>query len=171
MFSAFLFCKKERELTDGRLKNEIEELEKKLLKEVAHLEKQPFGSHEGSVLRNYLDVCLELPWNKRSKERVDITAARKILDQDHYGMEKVKKRILEYLAVCKRTGNSEGNILCLVGPPGVGKTSIAKSIAIFNSSFIKIQLLMRWKVDYSKYLHIQNYTCIDIQSLTNIAKI
>jgi ATP-dependent Lon protease len=90
---------------------------------------QPFGSQESAVLRNYLDTVLEFPWNIRSKERVDITAARKILDQDHFGMEKVKERILESLAVRQLAPSMPPQILCLVGPPGVGKTSIAYSIA------------------------------------------
>ena len=85
-----------RQIADAMLP---EEVETKLLKEVMHLEKQPFGSAEASVLRNYLDVCLELPWTKTSKERVNVQAARKILDADHFGLEKVKERILEFLAV------------------------------------------------------------------------
>ena len=105
------------------------EQEEKLLKDVSRLEKQPFGSSEASVLRNYLDVILELPWNIRTKERLDIASARKILDRDHFGMEKVKQRILETLAVRKLAPNMPAQILCLVGPPGVGKTSIAYSIA------------------------------------------
>ncbi len=106
-----------------------EEVTNKLLKEVTHLEKQPFGSAESSVLRNYLDVCLELPWTKTSKERVSVSAARKILDADHYGLEKVKERVLEFLAVKQLAPDLKGQILCLVGPPGVGKTSIAMSVA------------------------------------------
>lgn len=106
-----------------------EEYENKLLKDVSRLEKQPFGSSEASVLRNYLDLVLELPWNVRTKERLDIAAARKILDRDHFGMEKVKERILESLAVRKLAPDMPPQILCLVGPPGVGKTSIAYSIA------------------------------------------
>ena len=96
-----------------------EEVTNKLLKEVTHLEKQPFGSAESSVLRNYLDVCLELPWTKTSKERVSVSAARKILDADHYGLEKVKERVLEFLAVKQLAPDLKGQILCLVGPPGV----------------------------------------------------
>ena len=103
--------------------------EAKLLKDIERLSKQPFGSSEGAVLRNYLDTVLELPWNIRTKERVDINAARKILDQDHFGLEKVKQRILESLAVRKLAPEMPPQILCLVGPPGVGKTSIAYSIA------------------------------------------
>jgi len=103
--------------------------EEKLLKDVDRMLKQPFGSSEAAVLRNYLDTVLELPWNKRTKERVDIAAARKILEHDHFGLEKVKERILESLAVRKMAPEMPPQILCLVGPPGVGKTSIAYSIA------------------------------------------
>ncbi|MBR5533336.1 MAG: endopeptidase La, partial [Ruminiclostridium sp.] len=118
-----------------------EEVEQKLLKEVAHLEKQPFGSQEGSVLRNYLDVCLELPWNKKSKERVSVAAARKILDADHFGLEEVKERILEFLAVKQLAPDLKGQIICLVGPPGVGKTSIGMSVArALNRDLARISL-------------------------------
>ena len=103
--------------------------EEKLLKDLDRMLKQPFGSSEAAVLRNYLDTVLELPWNKRTKERVDIAAARKILEHDHFGLEKVKERILESLAVRKMAPEMPPQILCLVGPPGVGKTSIAYSIA------------------------------------------
>lgn len=118
-----------------------EEVTNKLLKEVTHLEKQPFGSAESSVLRNYLDVCLELPWTKTSKERVSVSAARKILDADHYGLEKVKERVLEFLAVKQLAPDLKGQILCLVGPPGVGKTSIAMSVArALNRKLARISL-------------------------------
>ncbi len=103
--------------------------EKKLLKDVDRLKKQPFGSSEGAVLRNYLDTVLEIPWGKTTKERIDVAAARKILDNDHFGMEKVKQRILETLAVRQMAPEMPPQILCLVGPPGVGKTSISYSIA------------------------------------------
>ena len=103
--------------------------EVKLLKDIERLRKQQFGSAEASVLRNYLDTVLELPWNKRTKERVDIDAARKILDKDHYGLDKVKERILETIAVRQLAPQMPPQILCLVGPPGVGKTSVAYSIA------------------------------------------
>ena len=106
-----------------------EDQEKKLLKDVDRMKKQPFGSSEGAVLRNYLDTVLELPWNKKTKERIDVAAARKILDADHFGMEKVKQRILEILAVRQIAPEMPPQILCLVGPPGVGKTSISYSIA------------------------------------------
>lgn len=118
-----------------------QEQEKKLLKDVDRLKKQPFGSAEGAVLRNYLDTVLELPWNVRTKERVDIAAARKILDNDHFGMEKVKQRILETLAVRQMAPQMPPQILCLVGPPGVGKTSISYSIArSLNRKMARISL-------------------------------
>ena len=104
-------------------------VEEKLLKELGRLEKQPYGSAEAGVLRNYLDVCWELPWEKKTRERVDVAAARKVLDADHYGLEKVKERILEFLAVKQLAPDLKGQIICLVGPPGVGKTSIAMSMA------------------------------------------
>ena len=106
-----------------------EESEQKLLKDLSRLKKQPFGSSEAAVLRNYLDTVLELPWNVRTKERVDIDAARRILDRDHFGLEKVKARILETLAVRKMAPEMPPQIICLVGPPGVGKTSVAMSVA------------------------------------------
>lgn len=113
----------------------------KLRKELKRLEKQPFGSAEAAVLRNYLDVCLELPWNVRTKERVNMTQARRILDADHYGMEKVKERILEFLAVKKMAPELKGQIICLVGPPGVGKTSIAASVAkALNRNMARLSL-------------------------------
>lgn len=109
--------------------NLSEDIEKKLQKEVGRLAKQPFGSAEGSVIRSYLDVCLELPWNKRTVDRKDIQAAKKQLDDDHFGLYKVKERVIEYLAVKQFAPESNGALLCLVGPPGTGKTSIALSIA------------------------------------------
>ncbi len=106
-----------------------EETEQKLLKDLHRLKKQPFGSSEASVLRNYLDTVLDLPWNVKTKERVDVSAARKILDRDHYGMQKVKERILQTIAVRQMAPDMPPQILCLVGPPGVGKTSVAYSVA------------------------------------------
>lgn len=103
--------------------------EEKLLKECDKLFHMPYGSHEASVLRVYLDTCLELPWNKSAKERLDLARAARILDRDHYGLKKVKERFLEILAVKSLAPQQTGQIICLVGPPGVGKTSIAKSIA------------------------------------------
>ena len=118
-----------------------QEQEKKLLKDVERLRKQPFGSSEGAVLRNYLDTVLELPWNVKTKERIDVASARKILDKDHFGLEKVKERILETLAVRQMAPSMPPQILCLVGPPGVGKTSIAYSIArSLNRKLARISL-------------------------------
>lgn len=106
-----------------------DEIRKKLQKEVDRLAKQPYGSAEASVIRNYLDVCLELPWNKFTRDRADVAKTRTILDRDHYGLDKVKERILEFVAVQQIHPDAKGKILCLVGPPGVGKTSIAISVA------------------------------------------
>ena len=118
-----------------------EEHEKKLLKDVDRLKKQPFGSQEAAVLRNYLDHVLELPWTVVTKERVDVAAARKILEQDHFGMEKVKQRILETIAVRQMAPNMPPQIICLVGPPGVGKTSVTYSIAkCLNRKMARISL-------------------------------
>ena len=118
-----------------------EDVEKKLLKDVDRLKKQPFGSSEGAVLRNYLDTVLELPWNVTTKERVDVSVAAKILDHDHFGMEKVKQRILETIAVRQLAPEMPPQILCLVGPPGVGKTSISYSIAkALNRKMARISL-------------------------------
>ena len=118
-----------------------EDLEKKLLKDVERLKKQPFGSSEGAVLRNYLDTVLDLPWNKKTKERIDVAAAKKILEHDHFGLEKVKERILETIAVRQMAPEMPPQILCLVGPPGVGKTSISYSIArSLNRKMARISL-------------------------------
>ena len=106
-----------------------QEVKDKLKKELSRLQKQPFGSAEASVIRSYLDTCLELPWGKQGKETLDIAKARKILDDEHFGLEKVKERILEYLAVKQLSPEIKGGLLCLVGPPGTGKTSIAMSVA------------------------------------------
>lgn len=121
------------ELTEYRMKIDAlkltEEVRAKLLKEVDRLAKQPYSSAEASVIRNYLDVCLEMPWGKETRERASVAAARKILDRDHFGLEKVKERILEFIAVRQMNPEAKGQIVCLVGPPGVGKTSIAISVA------------------------------------------
>jgi len=118
-----------------------EESQDKLLKELSRLVKQPSGSSEAALIRSYLDTVLELPWNKTTKERVDLESARRILDKEHYGLEKVKERILEILAVKKLAPDMKGQIICLVGPPGVGKTSIAISIAhCLNRKLARISL-------------------------------
>ncbi len=115
--------------------------EEKVLKDVERLKKQPFGSAEASVLRNYLDTLIELPWNKYTKERLEIDRVRRVLNKDHYGMEKVKERILESIAVRSMAPEMPCQILCLVGPPGVGKTSIAYSIArSLNRKMVRISL-------------------------------
>lgn len=109
--------------------NASEEVKEKLFKEVDKLFKMPPGSHEATVVRGYLDTCLELPWGVYTNDKIDIKKARGVLEKDHYGMEKVKERILELLAVYRLNPDIKGQIICLAGPPGVGKTSIAKSIA------------------------------------------
>ena len=117
------------------------EVQKKLLRENERLAKLPFGSAEASVLTNYLDTCLEIPWKKTTTDRVNIEAARKVLDADHDGLEKVKERILEYMAVKQLSPDLKNQILCLVGPPGVGKTSIAASIArAMKRKYIRVSL-------------------------------
>ena len=118
-----------------------DEHKEKLYKDVERLKKQAFGSAEASVLRNYLDTVLELPWNSRTKERVDVAQAQKVLEKDHFGMEKVKERILETIAVRQMAPEMPPQIICLVGPPGVGKTSIAYSIArSLNRKMARISL-------------------------------
>lgn len=106
-----------------------EEIAQSLHREADRLFRMPSGSHEGTVVRTWLDTCLALPWNKKTHDKIDLARARKILDENHYGLDKVKERILEILAVKKLAPDLKGQIICLVGPPGVGKTSIARSIA------------------------------------------
>lgn len=106
-----------------------EECKEKLTKEANRLTKMPSSSHEAGVVRGYLDTCIELPWNKKTPDKLDVLKAKKVLERDHYGMNKVKERIIELIAVRKLAPDIRGQIICLSGPPGVGKTSIAKSIA------------------------------------------
>ena len=118
-----------------------DQVREKLNKELGRLAKQPFGSSEASVLRSYLEIALELPWGKTTKERVSVSAVKKTLDQDHFGLDKVKERILEFVAVKQLAPELKGQVLCLVGPPGVGKTSIAMSMAkAMNRKLARISL-------------------------------
>lgn len=118
-----------------------EKVKEKVEKEIDRLEKMPATSAEGAVIRNYLDWLLALPWSKKTEDDLDIKKAEDILNEDHYGLEKPKERVLEYLAVQKLVQKMKGPILCLVGPPGVGKTSIARSIArSLDRKFIRISL-------------------------------
>lgn len=118
-----------------------EEVEEKALKELGRLEKMPAAAAETAVIRTYLDWLIGIPWKKETEEKLDLKEAQAILDEDHYGLEKVKERVLEYLAVHTLTQKMRGPILCFVGPPGTGKTSIGKSIArSLNRKFIRVSL-------------------------------
>ncbi|HXU56906.1 MAG TPA: endopeptidase La [Casimicrobiaceae bacterium] len=118
-----------------------EEVEKQARKELKRLERMPEGAGEYSMVRTYLDWLIELPWAADTEDAIDIAGARKILDDDHYGLEKVKKRILEYLAVRKLNPSGKSPILCFVGPPGVGKTSLGQSIAKATArKFVRVSL-------------------------------
>lgn len=111
------------------------------MKELNRYEKIPSTSAESAVIRNYLDWLIALPWSKETKDDMNIKKAERILNEDHYGLEKVKERVLEYLAVQKLTNSLKGPILCLVGPPGVGKTSLARSVArSLNREFVRVSL-------------------------------
>jgi len=118
-----------------------DEIANQLHKESRKLGKMPPGSHEATVVRTYLDTCLALPWNTTTEDCLDLNRARKILDRDHDGLEKVKERIVEALAVRQLSDEMKGQVLCLVGPPGVGKTSIAKSIAeAMGRKYVRVSL-------------------------------
>lgn len=113
----------------------------KVEKEINRLSKIPSSSAESGVIRSYVEWILDLPWNKQTKDKIDIKYAQKTLNEDHYGLDKVKERVLEFLAVRKLSNNMKGPILCLVGPPGVGKTSIAKSISrALKRNFVRMSL-------------------------------
>jgi ATP-dependent Lon protease len=125
-------------IAEAKLPKDVEE---KALKEVERLEKMPPMAAEATVVRNYLDWLLALPWTKSTRDRLDINMVQQILDEDHYGLHKVKERIIEYLAIRKLAKKMKGPILCFVGPPGVGKTSLGKSIArALERKFVRISL-------------------------------
>jgi ATP-dependent Lon protease len=127
-----------KKLVTAKLPPEVKE---KAVKELERLSKMPSMAAEATVIRTYLDCLIELPWKKKSKSKLDIAEVEKILNEDHYGLKKVKERILEYFAVLQMTGKIGGTILCLIGPPGVGKTSIASSIArAMGRKFTRVSL-------------------------------
>ncbi len=118
-----------------------EEVYKKCEQELERMQKMPYGNPEANVIRNYISWICDLPWSISTEDRLDLAMAKDILERDHYGLKKIKERILEYLAVKKMTGTLTGTILCLVGPPGVGKTSIARSIAeSIGKNYVRISL-------------------------------
>jgi ATP-dependent Lon protease len=128
----------EERIAKATLPQEAEQVAKKQLKRLRNMQ---VGSAEYTVVRTYLDWILDLPWHLQTPDNMDIGSVRKVLDEDHYGLEKVKKRILEYLAVRKLKKDKKGPILCLIGPPGVGKTSLGKSIArALGRKFVRISL-------------------------------
>ena len=118
-----------------------EAIQDRLLKDIDRLERMPPGSPEISVLHNYLDLVVSLPWHERSEDVTDLRAAERVLDEDHHGLQKIKERILEFLAVRQLTKSPKGPILCFIGPPGVGKTSLGKSIArALGRKFVRVSL-------------------------------
>ena len=124
-----------------KMKLPQKKIEEPVLKEISRLEGMPSMMAETAIVRTYLDWVLALPWKKETRDRLDLAEARKVLDTDHYGLDKVKERIVEYLAVKQLTNSLKGPILCLVGPPGTGKTSIARSIAkAMNRKYIRVSL-------------------------------
>src|SRR5579862_2308619 len=128
----------EERIAKANLPQEAEQVAKKQLKRLRNMQ---VGSAEYTVVRTYLDWILDLPWHSQTPDNMDIGSVRKVLDEDHYGLEKVKKRILEYLAVRKLKKDKKGPILCLIGPPGVGKTSLGRSIArALGRKFVRISL-------------------------------
>ena len=128
----------EKKLSKLELESEVRE---KIGKEIARLKKTPSNSPESTVIRNYLDLCFEVPWNKKTKDSANIFTAERILNEDHDGLDKVKERILEFVAVKQNQPELRGQILCLAGPPGVGKTSIAASVArALNRKYTRVSL-------------------------------
>ncbi len=127
-----------RRIANANLPDAVSE---KLNRELQHLKKQPSGSSESALLRNYLDTCLELPWNVKTPDDIQVSKVEEALNKDHYGLEKVKERILEFVAVKQLSPSLKGQVICLVGPPGVGKTSIAMSVAgAMNRKMARISL-------------------------------
>jgi ATP-dependent Lon protease len=127
-----------KKIEKGNFPKEVEE---KLLKEIKKLQRTPVGSADNVVIRNYIETCLEIPWGKTTKERTDIAVVQKILDEDHDGLEKVKERIVEYMSALTLNPELKNQIICLVGPPGTGKTSIASSIArATKRKFVRVSL-------------------------------
>ncbi len=125
----------------AKIKNMNRQAREEVEKQISRLEKLPPESAEAGVIRTYIDWMLSLPWDKSTKDNLDIKRAKRILDEDHYDLEKVKERILEYLSVRKLAGKIKGPILCFVGPPGVGKTSLGKSIArALGRKFVRVSL-------------------------------